>query len=224
MEFRQAIPSSLAVSFLSQIGTLSIALRLLRAWLALCGTKQARICSQPVTRSVSLNCWVHGLMPYGELATNTESFHGFLAGVWWMFYDFYHSSFFTSLFIVYAFQYFSIPRPAVTDVCWSKPRDILPRCSGSTLRLQQKTYWVRMQQLTAAACHGLTETEVLDRVHESPLLDSPYDNAVHFTSLVISVMTIWAFYFLTYSLVCQGRYSCEVKFFFFSYFVCPFLM
>ena len=38
-----------------------------------------------------------------------------------------------------------------------------------------------MQQLRAAACHGLTETEVPDRVHGSSLLDSTYDNAVHFT-------------------------------------------
>lgn len=52
-----------------------------------------------------------------------------------------------------------------------------------------------MQQLTAAACHGLTETEVLDRVHESPLVDSTYDNAVHFTSSDISVITIWTLTF-----------------------------
>ena len=52
-----------------------------------------------------------------------------------------------------------------------------------------------MQQLTAAACHGFTETEVLDRVHESPLVDSTYDNAVHFTSSDISVITIWTLTF-----------------------------
>ena len=52
-----------------------------------------------------------------------------------------------------------------------------------------------MEQLTAAACHGFTETEVLDRVHESPLLDSTHDNAVHFTSSDIAIMTIWALIF-----------------------------
>lgn len=52
-----------------------------------------------------------------------------------------------------------------------------------------------MDQLTAAACHGLTETEVLDRVHENTLLDSTYDNAVHFTSSDIAIMTIWTLIF-----------------------------
>jgi len=54
-----------------------------------------------------------------------------------------------------------------------------------------------MQQLTAAACHGLAKTEVLDRVHERPLLDSTYDNAVHFTSSDISIITISTLIFST---------------------------
>ena len=52
-----------------------------------------------------------------------------------------------------------------------------------------------MEQLTVAAFHGFMETEVLDRVHESPLLDSTYDNAVHFTSSDIAIMTIWTLIF-----------------------------
>jgi hypothetical protein len=52
-----------------------------------------------------------------------------------------------------------------------------------------------VEQLTAAACHGFTETEVLERVHESPLLDSTSGNAVHFTSSDIAIMTIWTLIF-----------------------------
>lgn len=73
-----------------------------------------------------------------------------------------------------------------------------------------------MKQQTATACHGLTETEVLDRVHESPLLDyllqcSAFYIFRHFYNNHLDS------YFLTYSLVCQGGYSFEVSILFFFY-------
>jgi hypothetical protein len=47
----------------------------------------------------------------------------------------------------------------------------------------------------AATCHGLAESEVLDRAHVSLLLDSSYDKAVQFTSSNISITTVWTLIF-----------------------------